>query len=66
MKANSSAEEQAKAALNLIERIVKTRGKLFSVIVDPKRGAEGKDTFTVNTFCFLFKKKKEKFQYNPF
>ncbi|KAF7987757.1 hypothetical protein HCN44_003620 [Aphidius gifuensis] len=47
LKPKSSADDQQKAAFNLIERIVKNNSKLFSVIVDPTRSPEGKDKFTI-------------------
>lgn len=47
LKARASPQIQAQAAVGVIERLVKSKARLFQVTVDPKLGPVGKDTFKI-------------------
>jgi hypothetical protein len=48
LKARASPQIQAEAAIRVIERLIKNKAIHFQVIVDPKVGPVGKDTFKVS------------------
>ena len=47
LKTQRSPQVQAQAAAGVIERLIPDEARLFEVIVDPKLGPVGKDTFKV-------------------